>query len=279
MKKDLIYPSPSGENIALSIYGAEAWGERPCLLYIHGFKGFKDWAFVPYAGEYFSQKGYCFVAFNFSHNGIAEHEEEFTQIDRFSRNTFSLEVKETLEMIQMCLDTEFLGDSTSQPMGLIGHSRGGGISLLAGAKRPEVAAICTWAGVSNFDRYDKETKQIWREKGYLEVTNSRTGQVFKLGTGLLDDIERFGRSSLNILEATRKFERPLLVIHGQEDKTVPFFEAEHLNIYAQPEHTHMQLIPGAGHTFQTQHPFTECPPEFERVLETTLTFFDEHLKG
>ena len=278
MKKNLTFPTAAGEQVAMSLYGAEAWGERPCILYIHGFKGFKDWAFVPHAGEFFSQHGYCFLAFNFSHNGVAGHDDTFTQIDRFNRNTFSLEVREAIEIIQMCTHSEFLGEQLTQPLGVLGHSRGGGVSILASAKSPQVQAVCTWASVSNFDRYDKETKQSWRSKGFLEVANSRTGQVFKLGTGLLDDIERYSRTSLNILEAARKLERPLLVVHGQEDKTVPFFEAEHINIYAQPEMTHMQLIPGTGHTFGAKHPFEENPPAFQQVLEITLAFFDEHLK-
>jgi len=39
-------------------------------VYVHGFKGFKDWGFVPYIGETFASKGFAFLTFNFSHNGI-----------------------------------------------------------------------------------------------------------------------------------------------------------------------------------------------------------------
>lgn len=269
-----------GDLLHATLYGAEQHGVAPCLVYAHGFKGFKDWAFVPYAGEYFAQRGYSFLCFNFSHNGIGEDGQTFSELDKFEQNTFSLEISELEEVITQVAHTDLLGSDLHGKLGLIGHSRGGGIAVLAAQNRPEVQALATWASVSTFDRYEKEVCQAWRKRGYHEVVNSRTGQTLRLGTALLDEVERQAQTKLNILAAARKFQRPWLILHGQEDDTVPFFEAEQLNIYGHPDLTELRLIPGAGHTFGATHPqdAEQVPAPLTQLLDATCTFFDQHLR-
>ncbi|MEZ4825166.1 MAG: dienelactone hydrolase family protein [Bacteroidia bacterium] len=278
MTQDFSLTTAAGNTLNLTLYGAESLGNVPAILYIHGLKGFKDWGFVPYAGNFFAANGFSFFAVNFSHNGIGKDNESFTETDKFEKNTFSLEVSEALEVIQHITHTNFFGKDIHHKLGLIGHSRGGGIALLAASKAPRVAAVCSWAAVSTFERYSKEERQKWRKRGYHEVVNSRTGQILKMGLPILDDIEKFGRSKLNILQAARTLRRPLLILHGQEDETIPFFEAEHLNIYGDPNQTIMRLIPGGNHTFGATHPFTEPTPPLTQVLSHTLDFFNQHLR-
>ncbi len=278
MTKSFTYTTQAGNAVPITLYGADQFGTQPCLVYIHGFKGFKDWGFVPYAGEYFANNGMSFLSFNFSHNGIGKEMLEFTELDKFERNTFSLELSEVNELVQLASHTDFFGDNLRHPLGLIGHSRGGGIALLAASKLPDVSAVATWAAVSAFDRFDKKTKQEWRKSGYHEVINSRTGQVLKMGMPMLEDIERHGRTTLHILNAVRDMQKPMLVLHGQNDETVPFFEAEQLNIYGPPALVNLRLIPNTGHTFGAKHPFAGTNEALEEALDMTLDFFRENLQ-
>lgn len=265
--------------ISVTLYGADDFGKVPCLIYVHGFKGFKDWAFVPYCGTFFEKQGFSFLAFNFSHNGISGHSEEFTELNKFRDNTFSLELEETREVIYACSHLGVFGKALHTPIGLIGHSRGGGIAILTGAANKDVGAVASWAGVSTFDRYEKSLKQQWRKDGFIPVKNQRTGQVFELGKALLEDVERHGRSKLNILDAVKNMDKPLLIAHGQEDETVPAYEAEQLNIFGQPGLTTFRLIPRAGHTFGSTHPFNGASPELDELLNVTADFFHRHLKN
>jgi len=276
-KKDFTYTAKDGENIQVSLYGADQYGNQPCVLYLHGFKGFKDWGFVPYVGEYFARQGLSFMCFNFSHNGIGNNPTEFTEFEKFRRNTFSREVRETIELVELITRTNFFGRDMHHKLGLMGHSRGGGIALLAAEQLNEISAVATWSAVSTFDRFDKKERQEWRKKGYKEVVNSRTGQVFQLGREMLDDIERHAKDELNILVATKNLGRPLLILHGQEDETVPYYEAETLNIYADPALSRLRLIPNAGHTYGAKHPFEGTTPELELTLQLTTDFFLKHL--
>ncbi len=277
MKQDYTYKTAKGHQITISRYGEEAFGTRPCVLYVHGFKGFKDWGFVPHMAQTLAASGLDVVTFNFSHNGINGHGESFSELKAFSQNTFSLELEETIEMIRLCAFSDFFGAHLLESLGLLGHSRGGGIALLAGQASKEVRAVCTWSSVSTFDRYSKQDMENWKKRGFHEVVNSRTGQVFKLGQDMLRDIQINARKKLHVLEAAKNLEKPLLVLHGQDDETVPYFEAEQINIFAQPDTSRLMLIPGGTHTFGAKHPFEGSTPALDQAIEATSAFFLRHL--
>ena len=277
MIKNFEFTTKSGNELPITLYGTESFGQGPCVLYIHGFKGFKDWGFVPHTGKYFAEKGLSFVAFNFSHNGIGADMLNFTELEKFKHNSLSLELEESLEMIHLLAHTDFFGKYLNYPLGLLGHSRGGGMAILAAERAREIKALCTWAAVSTFERFSKQDIQAWKKHGYTEVKNSRTGQVMQLGTEMLKDIEKHCKKKLHVLNAAKRMEKPMLILHGQHDETVPYFEAEHLNIYSKPEYSNMRLIPETGHTFGASHPFKESNPGLDAVLEQSVEFFKEKL--
>ncbi|MFN0201555.1 MAG: alpha/beta hydrolase family protein [Bacteroidia bacterium] len=277
MKTTFEHHTNKGNSIKISMYSEAPFGEQPCIIYFHGLKGFKDWGFVPYIGEFFAKKGYTFLCFNFSHNGIGEKEDEFTEMAKFHLNTHSLEVAEANEIINLCAFSNFFGAYLQAPIGVIGHSRGGGVAILAGQSNKEVNAIATWAAVNTYERYDKSTRNEWRKKGFYSLVNARTGQVFTMGLQMLEDIEKNGKGKLNILTATQNLDKPLLILHGNKDGAVPFYEAEQLNMYANAELTDYYLVPEADHTFGAVHPFAGTTPHLEDVLQKTLAFFDKRL--
>ncbi len=277
IKNDHTFTASDGEKIAVTTYGQIDPQHPRCIIYVHGFKGFKDWGFVPYIGEFLSQRKFFVVTFNFSHNGIGADPLEFTELDKFEQNTFSREVRELSEIIDACRDGYF-GSSDSVSIGLLGHSRGGGIALLTASQKPEAAAVATWSSVATIDRYPDETKTKWRRDGYLEVVNQRTGQIMRLGTNLLDDLERHKNDSLNIEKAVANLHRPLLVVHGDNDESVPVEEARRINGWADETQSLLVTISGAGHTFDAKHPFEGTNPKLDEALTKTADFFNAHLK-
>ena len=95
---------------------------------------------------------------------------------------------------------------------------------------------------------------------------------------VLDDIEKNTKDRLNIREAVRNMGKPLLLLHGQKDESVPYYEGEELNIFANPATSRLRLIPGTGHTFGTRHPFDGSNPAFDEVLSLSADFFTQHLR-
>jgi dipeptidyl aminopeptidase/acylaminoacyl peptidase len=275
MRKDFLLNSKKSNKIRITVYGSDDLKSAPCLIFVHGFKGFKDWGFGPYIGDYFAKKGFFVITFNFSHNGIGEGKTEFTELDKFAENTFSLEVAELNEVIDAYLNS-FFGGRSDKGIGITGHSRGGAIALLTSQSRPEVKAVSVWSSVSKLDRYSERQKEEWRKKGVFNVLNTRTNQVMPLNLTLLEDIDN-NSDTLSIKNAARNLSKALLIVHGENDLAVPFQEAEQLFNWSDIENTELVKIDKAGHTFDIKHPFEGSNPKFETVLSKTENFFKTNL--
>ncbi len=276
MSKDFFLNVQNNNVLRITAFGIEHIDSAPCLILAHGFKGFKDWGFGPYVGDYFSKKGFFVLTFNFSHNGVGDSLTDFVELDKFAENTFSIEMDELKELI-LAYDFGFFGNSSNKGIGLIGHSRGGAISLLVGSESDDVKAVCTWSAVSNFDRYTDRQKNEWKKRGYTEVLNTRTRQRMRLNVSLLEDIENNKEGSLNIEQAIKNMSKPILIVQGKNDLAVPVKEAETLHDWSNKELTELLIIPAAGHTFDIKHPFEGSNKKFDTVLNKTNNFFKINL--
>jgi pimeloyl-ACP methyl ester carboxylesterase len=277
-KNDFIIDTADREKIRITAYGIENLRNKPCLIFVHGFKGFKDWGFVPYLGEYFSRSGYFFITFNFSWNGIGEKPFEFTEMEKFAMNSPLREVSELSLVIDAYLNG-FFGVKGKNKIGIIGHSRGGAISLLTSSRKPEADALAVWSSISDFDRYSENQKKAWKEKGFFEVVNQRTGQKMRLNASLLEEIEDNKADLLNIEKAVSNLNRPLLIAHGEQDLTVPINDAEKLYSWSDKNLTEFIKIESTGHTFNSKHPFEGSNPKLEFLLDKTLAFFRKNFES
>lgn len=277
MSKDFVLTTNKNDIIRLTCFGIDNLNSSPCLIFVHGFKGFKDWGFFPYAGKYFAGKGYFVITFNFSHNGIGRSLSEFDEPEKFAENTLSLELDELLLVIKKYSEGYF-GKVNNPEIALIGHSRGGAISILAAYRNDFVKAVVTWAAVSELDRFTDRQKKEWKEKGYFEVLNSRTNQLMRMNYSIVEDYEKNKTNKLNLKKAVSELNKPLLLIHGEQDLTVPLQEALDLKNLSSERLTRLEVIPATGHTFDIRHPFEGTNKKFDSVLEKTSEFITENLK-
>ncbi len=275
MVRNYTFLASDGEKIRTT-FRNENEGSKRLLIFVHGFKGFKDWGFGPYLSENLSKKGFSVLTFNFSHNGIGEGITEFLELDKFAKNTFSREVRELDELI-LAVRNGFFNIAKDVKIGLIGHSRGGAIAILTSSKRIDVDAVALWSAISKLDRYSTRQKEEWRKKGFSEVLNARTNQMMRLNVELLDDIEKNSGGFLNIENATKKLNRPLLIAHGDQDLAVPVAEAEQLYEWSDKSQTEFFKLYGTGHTFDIVHPFNGSSEKFEKLLDKTAKFFNQYL--
>lgn len=275
LKQDFTYHTSLKNKISVTVFGGENHTASPALIFVHGFKGFKDWGFGPWMAEQFAAAGFFVITFNFSHNGVGGDPLSFTELEKFAENTFSLELSEVSEIID-AYHGGYFGANPDGRVFLLGHSRGGAIALLTARQRPEVKAVASWAAVSTFDRYSERQKERWREKGVFEVMNQRTKQVMKLNISLLEDLEKYGDDKLNIQKAASGLNRPLLIVHGTEDLAVPYKEAEQMKAWADDELTEFLTVEKAGHTFNAKHPFDGTTPQLDKAVQTTIEFFKKH---
>ncbi|MGH7605531.1 MAG: alpha/beta hydrolase family protein [Gemmatimonadaceae bacterium] len=239
------------------------------VVVCHGFKGFAHWAFFPYLARSLSEQGLTAITFDFSGSGIGPDRESFTETGAFAGNTFSREQEDIENVVDYARRMKFIEGR----YGLFGHSRGGAMAILyAASHASEVSSLVTWAAIGRTNWWTPEEALIWRRRGYSEVTNSRTGQVMRLDTDLLEDVEIHGATKLNISAAAEKIKMPWLIIHGTADETVPSADAERLHERSSGIST-LRLIEGANHAFGARHPLTEIPPVLKTVVQETVKFF------
>ena len=240
----------------------------PLLIFVHGFKGFKDWGAHHLVARYFAQNGYRYLKFNLSHSGVtAQKPNDVSDMEAFASNTVSKEM----------LDVDLVIDYALQNLGvnevcLIGHSRGGGLSILQTASHPHVKALITWSAIADFSSlWKKEQEATWRKDGKIEVVNARTKEKMPLNVTLLTDFEE-NKDKLNILTAAKQVHVPWLIVQGTDDVNVPLETAQKLA----DANTNSKLvkIEQANHVYGASHPYTSetLPPQLLQVCEKSLVF-------
>ncbi|PID62124.1 MAG: alpha/beta hydrolase [Ignavibacteriae bacterium] len=275
MKKNYTYTTEENYPIDITTYGNIE--NENCIIFVHGFKGFKDWGFGPYIGEYLSNKNFFVITFNFSHNGVGKDSVDFDELDKFAENTYSKEISELEEIIAAYKSGFFGKIDSDKKIGLLGHSRGGGVAIVTASKNNNISAFVTWASIANFDRFSQRQKEDWKEKGYLEMLNSRTKQLMRMNKTFLDDLLENKSDTLNIEKAVRNLQIPYLLVHGEQDLAVSIKEAENIYYWSNKEKTELFKVKGTGHTFDIKHPFEGASKVLNKVLEKTSDFFDKNL--
>jgi uncharacterized protein len=265
-------------EILIDVRAAGRDSPRPAIVVVHGFKGFKDWGMFPPLAERLARAGFATVTFNLSGSGV-DDSGEFVWPDRFGHNTFSAELQD-LGLLADALGRGELGVAPPTPIGLVGHSRGGGIAVLHAARDRRVQALVTWSSISSVERWSPHEVLQWRKKGVSQIVNTRTGQQLPLFTDVLDDVERNASGSLDILGAAARLRIPWLIVHGTEDESVSHLEADALRAASSLPTTRHLAIEGAGHTFGAGHPWDAQKHDtaaLRRVFDMTLAWFAAHL--
>jgi len=254
-----------------------AWPTDRAVLICHGFKGFKDWGFFPYASSRLADALGCpVVSFNFTGSGVGADLENFTEPEAFGHNTFSKELDDAAAVLSG-LETGRLGDVTCPPatrIGVLGHSRGG-VAAIKSGERPSVRAVVTWSSIAAAERYADMFEGVAPGES-VPVRNARTGDVLPLYRDVVDDI-RAHPERFDLAASLQQSGVPLLVIHGTSDTSVSPEDARFL-AGVTPD-ARLELIDGAGHTFEVGHPFQGPSPELDRVLDLTARHFREYLSA
>ena len=242
------------------------------VIICHGFKGFAHWGFFPYLARAIAEAGMRAITFDISGSGVGPDRENFSQLEEFTTNTFTQELTDLDSVVAEARARGWIENG----FGLFGHSRGGGVAILHASQDRDVKALVTWAAISSTFRWSDKEIAEWRDRGYTDIHNSRTGQNMRIGTGIIDEVEALGKSTLDVSAAARRIRVPWLIIHGEADETVPVREADVLSEMS-PGRSTLWKVEGGNHTFGASHPLSEAPPILSLVTRGTVAFFGEHL--
>ncbi len=257
MTRERTFEGSDGRPVRADLH--EASPDAPTVVVAHGFKGFRAWGFVPWLAERLREAGLNALRIDFSHNGVESV--DFDRLDLFLLDTFSRH-QDDLRAVLATLDG---------PIGLLGHSRGGADVILRAADDVRVGAVATLAGVADASRTFPDAEEMLRTLGYYPVPNARTGQTMPVGRPAFDDAPRH-----DVVAAARRLAgRPLLLVHGDADESVPCADLDRLAEAHGAAET--LVLAGAGHTFGAKHPFAGPTEPLERAADAVARFFARHL--
>ena len=279
MRKSFNLINSSDEKIHGDLRYREGSKNEPTIVICHGFKGFKDWGFFPVLAESLAEDGYATITFNFSRNGIGADPNNFTELEQFAKNTYSHELSDLRSVVD-AISTGVVGKNIVDPekIGLLGHSRGGGVALLHAAEDERIQCVATWSAIAKVDRYSDDIIKQWEKEGYIEMENKRTNQMMRLNKEFITDIKKNSKK-LNILKAAENLKIPALIVHGDNDESVPMSEADEIYSKLDGYGNELEIIEGGTHTFGIRHPVEGVTPEFETVVDLTEIFFDKNLSS
>lgn len=272
---NIIIPGSKNKPIGIDVFYKKNGQPKPVAIFVHGFKGFKDWGHFNFVAKTFAESNFVFVKFNFSHNGVTtQNPLVFDDLEAFGNNNYIIELEDLNLVINWVLEnSELTHDIDKDQINLIGHSRGGGISILKAAEDKRISKLVTWASVSDFiNRNKTQTIKTWKDKGVVHTFNTRTNQQMPLYVQFYDTLMQH-KSRLDIGLAAQNLSIPYLIIHGTKDEAVSVNDAHDLHQACQQ--SQLLIIDGAGHTFEAKHPFTELvlPDNAKIVVENTIQFF------
>ncbi len=275
IRKNRILTSEEKKPIIYDVYYNEIEKPQPIVIFCHGYKGFKDWGAWHLVAEAFAEAGFCFVKFNFSHNGGAmENPIDFPDLNAFAENNFSLELDDLDRVLNEIQNGNESFPKQVSTISLIGHSRGGGIGMIKAEEDRRIENVVTWASVSDFKaRFQENTDDFatWKATGVTYVQNSRTKQMlphnFQFYTDFKENEKRF-----SINRSVQNLKIPQLIVHGSEDQTVSVKEAK--AIHSWNSNSELVVIDGADHVFGASHPWegNEFPNDLKIAVHRTIDF-------
>ena len=273
-KQTFTLNSTSPHPILLDLTSKADDEQAPLVIFVHGFKGFKDWGAHNLVAHFFAERGFRFLKFNFSLNGTTlQHPEEFADLDAFGNNTFTRELSDLDQVITYASSGKDFAPANT--IHLIGHSRGGGISIIQAMEDKRIKKLVTWASISRFrSLWMAEQEEEWRKKEIIYVDNARTNQKMPLSITLLEDTE-INSERLNIPEAAHKLQKPWLIIHGNKDTSVPIEQAYELESYQ--NQSNLLVVQDTDHVFGAKHPWNEkyLPEKLIEVCDASIRFLKD----
>lgn len=208
------------------------------IIMSHGFTGNKsEFGSFDYIFNSFVKAGFTTLAFDFSGCGESDND--------------TLTVQKQVNDLRCVIN--YANSKGYKKIGLFGYSLGGLISLKCYNKN--ISSLVLWAPVTSKKEVDLEKKYSeeqlleLKEKGYITKTSDK---------GLRKEVNIDGKIFEEFLEINQdelmsSIKSPLLIIHGDEDKSVPLADSKRaLEILSENIDSKLVIIKEGSHYLKGQ---------------------------
>ncbi|MCP4610218.1 MAG: alpha/beta hydrolase fold domain-containing protein [Planctomycetes bacterium] len=264
-QRNIAYVVNGHERHVLDIFVPDkADGPLPLIIWIHGGgwqNGSKERC-LPLRKDY-TQRGYAVASINYRLSGHA---------------TFPAQIEDCKAAIRWLRAHAKEYNIDPHRFGVWGSSAGGHLVSLVGTsgevkefdvggnleQSSRVQAVCDYYGPTDF-------KVFVTTPGYEKHANANSPESKLIGGAVLENKGKASR--LNPITYVTRDDPPFLIVHGDEDRTVPINQSRLLfeSLKGVDVSVHFHTIHGAGHG----RPGFDAP-EIEKMV---LAFFERHLKS
>lgn len=253
MEEKVYFKNSKGLKLCSILSNPTSSKEKPIIILCHGFSTSKNSHTYVRLQEILNK--YQISTFRFDFFGHGESEGKFEDI------TISEAVDDILNAIK------FLKNQGYTKIGLVGSSFGGIASLMAASKTDDLFILALKSPVSNYEEKEYATKskeelEEWRNRGFRYYV-SGDGRKLKLNYTFFEDFK-----NNNGYEAAKKIKIPTLIVHGDNDESVPIEQSK--KTASLIENCKSEIIEGADHRYSK-------PEDFEKMLDLISKFIIENL--
>ncbi|MFC2166066.1 alpha/beta hydrolase family protein [Acidobacteriota bacterium] len=254
MRKQIYFENSRGDRLAAILSNPSEKTEEPMVIMCHGFSTGKDGRTNTLMEERLNNHNISTFRFDFFGHG--ESEGLFEEVT----------ISEAVDDVRRAL--RYLQDLGYSLFGLVGSSFGGIVSILAAADSDEIDVLALKSPVSDYlgllIAQDFGLKiDTWKEKGSIPITGA-DGQNLRLNYTFYQDAE-----TIRGYEEVKKIQIPTLIVHGDEDETVPL-EQSKISASLMP-HCRVEIIQGADHIYSQ-------PRHFEKMIDLLSQFIINHFR-
>ncbi len=247
-----------GQQISGVLHLPEKIWKAPAIIMVHGFMGDKQGTpsglFVK-AARKLVNSGYAVFRFDFRGSGDSEGDFENQNLD-----TEFQDLDVAINFVSGLKEVD------KNRIGLVGHSRGGFLSITQASKDSRIKAAVCWAPAVFFKPlWEKTAYERKLAKSILEKGHAINYWGFKFTKQLLDTDFRYD----NNIEGAKKIKIPVRIIHGKKDTAVPLSQSRKLYRALKCEKD-LSVMEKANHIFTDEK-------DFENLLRLTETWFGKRL--
>ncbi|HVI50696.1 MAG TPA: alpha/beta hydrolase [Candidatus Sulfotelmatobacter sp.] len=235
-----ILPRGGGATIAYE----RLEGKNPGVVFLHGFRSDMTGGKAQAVRDFCQRRGQAFVRFDAQGHGQSS--------GRFEDGSIGLWASDAVAVLDVL---------TKGPQVIVGSSMGGWLMLLAALQRRDrVAGLLGLAAAPDFTE----------ELVYAEMTDAQKREMLSAGQVAISDCEgeppmpitrhliEDGRQHL-LMNAPITLACPVRLIHGQQDKSVPWETAIRLADHLAGDDVEVTLVKAGGHRLSE-------PQDIDRLL-------------